>query len=93
MNKKTTPKNHWNYRVIAQKPDPEVDHLEGIYLSIHEVYYEDDKPVKTSLNADRVRGESIKDIGWQLNKMKEALKKPILCGWEGDEFLNEYRPN
>ncbi len=35
-------------------------------------------------------GETLKEARWTLNKMKEALKKPIL--YYGDRFPEEYKP-
>jgi hypothetical protein len=73
----------WNHRVLAH------EHKGEIYFQIHEVYYDDSgTPNGYTENSVSVGGESLKDIGWTLNRMKECLKKPIL--WAGDKFPSEY---
>jgi hypothetical protein len=73
----------WNHRVLAH------EHKGEIYFDIHEVYYDDNgTPNGYTENPVSVGGESLKGIGWTLNRMKECLKKPIL--WAGDKFPNEY---
>jgi hypothetical protein len=74
----------WNHRVLAHEFKDE------IYFQVHEVYYDDEgKPHAHTANAVSIGAESLKDIKWTLNRMKEALKKPIL--WAGDKFPNEYK--
>jgi hypothetical protein len=65
---------HWNYRVLRFATNfPE----EPFYLEIKEVHYdENDKPV--AYGDTTVMGETIEDLTWTLNKMKEALEKPII---------------
>ena len=73
----------WNHRVIAHQ-------YEGgeVYFHIHEVYYDHNKiPNGYTRNPVVVSGEDLKSIKWNLNKMKECLKKPILKAWD---FPNEY---
>jgi hypothetical protein len=71
----------WNHRVLA--------HKDG-YLQIHEVYYKEEGiPYSYTSNAIGASGESLEDIEWTLNKMKECLSKPILC-LEPD-FPKEYK--
>lgn len=48
------------------------------WLEIHEVHYEDDKPVMYTEKAIGVSGESIEELGIVLDRMKRALAKPIL---------------
>ena len=71
----------WNHRILA--------HEEGdIYFEICEVYFEGDIPKSYTENTT-VGGDSIKDIKWTLNRMKECANKPIL--WAGDKFPQEYK--
>jgi hypothetical protein len=80
----------FNYRVLALRP-PDGYPDTGICLQLCYVYYDDDgKPngyADTPLN---VCGDSIEDIHWMLDHMREALLKPIL--WYGDRFPEEYKP-
>ena len=78
----------WNYRVLAHECSPE----EGIdvYMQLHEVYYKEDVPDSYTVNSVSIGSENIKGMNWQLNKMKLALKKPIL--WAGDRWPEEYKP-
>lgn len=65
----------WNYRILAHK---NVDNDE-VYLQIHEVYYDqDNNPISYTENPITVGGEDINSIKWSLNKMQEAINKPIL---------------
>jgi len=74
----------WNYRVMAHDYDGE------IYLEIHEVYYNSKKvPDSYTFNSVGVGGENIKELEWVLQRMKEALNKPIL--WAGEKFPQEYK--
>jgi hypothetical protein len=71
----------WNHRILAHESKEEV------YFQIHEVYYTDNKPDGYTANAVSVGGDTLKSINWTLNKMKEAIKKPVL--WSGEKFPNE----
>ena len=80
--------SYWNYRVLAKKLDSEIE------FGLYEVYYDDDNnPISCTENAcfplayDEC-GDYIKSLKWTLNKMKIALKKPIL---DYDNFPNEYK--
>lgn len=78
----------WNHRILAKEqilPSGEKHY----YFSIHEVHYEDAKPVAYSAIATDVGGESIRSITWLLTKMMKARKKPIL--WYGDRFPEEFK--
>ena len=72
----------WNYRVLAHKQFDEV------YFYIHEVYYDEegnpDGYVEIPVSP---QSEEIKGMRWQLNKMNEALSKPIIKIWD---FPNLY---
>ena len=80
----------WNHRILAT----EEFHLNGeseIVFSIHEVYYDKEGiPNGSTANAIKVSGDSLESIKWQLNRMKECMKKPIL--WGDDRFPQEYKP-
>lgn len=71
----------WNHRILAHEIKGE------IYFQLHEVLYNDDIPYTYTVNPITVGSESLKGIKWTLNKMKEAVKKPIL--WAGEKFPNE----
>ncbi len=67
----------WNYRVI------EWAHHDGSpYRSIHEVYYADGKPSSYIEAASTVvsddDGGNKADLSWVLDRMREALDKPVL---------------
>jgi len=70
--------NYWNHRILAKEYKGE------IHFEIHEVYYENGKPMGRTKNPVSVGGENIKAIRWVLKKMKKATKKPIL--WGDDRF-------
>lgn len=81
----------WNYRVIRT----ELDNGEAQY-GLHEVYYEDDKPTLSSEMPDPVLtfidengddGEAIAELTWTLDRMREALSKPVL---DRDEDFKHY---
>jgi hypothetical protein len=63
---------HWNYRVIK--------YTTGEFM-LHEVYYENDGdalPTSISSNAAVVIGDDIDEMKRVIEKMKEALDKPVL---------------
>jgi hypothetical protein len=68
----------WNYRVI-EFIDPE----EGPWRAIHEVYYDaEGKPTSyaegpTAVTTHDPDGNSA-ELGWVLDRMRDALKKPVL---------------
>ena len=74
----------WNYRVIMHDDTEPKE----VWLQVVEVYYDKnnipDGYIKEGKSAS---GSSIKELRWSLNKMKEALKKPILSV---KNFPNEY---
>lgn len=64
----------WNYRALAHEYKGEV------WLKIHEVYYnKDGVPDGYTSNPITLEAETLKEIKWKLNKIKEALKNPP-CG-------------
>lgn len=63
----------WNYRLIRH------DHPEEPYIEVVEMHYSDEAAtVPNGYGEAKVGGSSIKEIKWQLNRMREALSKPIL---------------
>ena len=74
----------WNHRVLAHKDG------DGMYFQIHEVYYDKDGKLDSySAEGGNVGGNSIKDLSWTLDKMRECLDKPILSV---KNFPEEYKP-
>lgn len=72
----------WNHRLIA------TEHKGETYYQIHEVYYDKDGvPNGYTSNPISVSGESIEDIRWVLDKMKECLNKPVI--WGDNKFPQE----
>jgi len=64
---------HWNFRIVKHK------HKHGDYYAIHEVFYNDkNKPRSCTKDPVDITSEEIKGIRWCLNKMRLALKKPVL---------------
>ena len=60
----------WNYRVVRTKfPDGEEE------FGIHEMYYDSDAPTADPVP---VVGESINHLRWILDRMREALDKPVI---------------
>lgn len=76
---------HWNHRILAHQS------LNGdIYFRIHEIHYNDNnEPTGYSNGVLGVEGESIDDINWTLEKIYQALKKPVL--WSGEKFPQEFK--
>lgn len=66
----------WNYRVLAKEYD---DVNKTVELSIHEVFYDKEGVPNGYLeNTSVYNAEGLKTLNWTLNKMKIALKKPII---------------
>ncbi|HPI82281.1 MAG TPA: hypothetical protein PK122_03550 [Candidatus Paceibacterota bacterium] len=80
--KKERPFHYWNYRVITTL------HPSGERLfSVTEVHYENGIP-QGSADKNIMQGfSSLKELIWTNNRIKEALKKPIL---DGDNWPNEW---
>lgn len=81
----------WNYRVMIH------DDWGGpgeSGLVIHEVHYDNDGNViswteHSGINepaGHAVGSESLESLGWVLDKMKEALTRPILNYKDGSEY-------
>ncbi len=74
----------WNYRVLAKKQSDD-----SIFLDIYEVYYDEDgNPEYCTENPITVGGDDLEDIQWQLDKMRDALSKPVL---NYDDFPHEFK--
>jgi len=72
----------WNYRLLAHEQNNE------FWIEIHEVHYnESGEPKAYSQNSAQPHAEDKKSMQWVLNKMQDALKKPIL--WAGEKFPQE----
>jgi hypothetical protein len=64
----------WNHRVIRSV---EPDGTE--FFGVHEVHYDDDgKPSLYSADPVAVCGGALDEIRWTLDRMREAVDKPIL---------------
>jgi len=63
----------WNYRILRHRKD------EGEFYALHEVYYEGGEPTGCSKEPVLHKWyEEPGDIGTDLQKMQEALDKPVL---------------
>ncbi len=75
----------WNYRILAHKSNND-----DMYLQIHEVYYnENNIPIAYTKNPISIGGTDIDEILWVIDKIRDAVNKPILLA--GEKFPNEYR--
>lgn len=76
----------WNHRVIAYDNIEEIysktsipaPDTPEIYFEIVEMYYDANNIPNGYSENTTVGGDTIKGMRWSLNKMKEALKKPII---------------
>lgn len=76
----------WNHRVIKH-----VNKIET-YYQIHEVYYDDDgKVTAMTENAVAPFGETTDELEWELNRMLDALKKPVLDYGVTDGKLEDWK--
>lgn len=65
--------SHWNYRVIKSK-DGEDD-----YYQVHSIYYNDNSEISAkSLHAAKAGGNTLEELRSDLQRMLEALDKPII---------------
>jgi hypothetical protein len=62
----------WNYRLIKHEDKG------SEWFAIHEVYYENEKPVSCSVEPAEIVSDEEDGAIWILDKMKECLNKPIL---------------
>lgn len=81
--KEKVPKHYWNLRVLTQtyKDSDEREFF------LTEVHYDDGKPVSYAQGRHNYSAESLKNLRWRLNRMKEATNKPIL---DADNWPNEW---
>ena len=64
----------WNHRVIRHVLVDETS-----WLAIHEVYYDDnDKPDSCTKEPIQMVSNDLNEMEWTVDKIKEALKKPII---------------
>ena len=91
MKMKNVIRKHWNHRVLAhEQPDG------SIYLQVHEVHYEDEKPCSYTESPITIGGEDVKSLKWTAQKIYDSVlvlgskipKNKIL--WAGDKFPTEY---
>ena len=79
----------WNYRVIYHHEEQPGESWHGI----HEVYYaedNDDHPVSYKTDHIGVMStEGIEGLGWVLDRMREALAKPVLTPGDFPKPENE----
>lgn len=68
----------WNYRVFA------IDYGDEVEYGIYEVYYEGDNVVARTENPVPVVGNTIEELAFSLEYMKQALDKDVLT----DEVFN-----
>jgi len=71
---------HWNHRVIRHKNDKKLSDIsEEYWYAIHEVHYDDqEEPVSCTSDPIQIIQEDLAAIKWEVDKIKEALEKPIL---------------
>jgi hypothetical protein len=71
----------WNYRVIRQTKGVET------FLAIHEVYLDSvGNPTAITKEPVEVMGENEDELRWVLDRMREALDRPVL---EATQFTDE----
>lgn len=72
----------WNHRVFDYSTEDET------HYAIHEVYYNElGHPTKATSEPVPVTGESSASLAWVLEKMEEALSKPILKFADDDSIV------
>ena len=62
----------WDYRVMCRK------HGDDESYSIHEVFYDGDTVINWTKEPSGITCESLDDVVVALDRMREALDKPIL---------------
>jgi hypothetical protein len=73
----------WNYRILAH------EHKGEIYFLVHEVFFNKDGiPDRYSDNPSEIGGDSIDDICWTIDAIRDAALRPIL--WAGEKFPAPY---
>lgn len=85
----------WNYRVMRSdytypEPDDDGNPITETSFAIHEVYYSTDgNPISHTVNAVSVTSQSIDGLDWVLDRMREAISKPVLTA---EDFPGPSRP-
>lgn len=75
---------HWNYRILGRNT------AQGPFYEIHSVYYDESgEPCGASADPETVGGESIEDLSISIDRLKEAISKPIL---DTDDLKSEFIP-
>jgi len=86
---KTEDTTTWNHRVVKSQDEDGTE-----YLTIQEVYYDDDKPQMHTLELG-VEGETIDDLKDTLQRMLKCVDQPIMDEipmddseevWDDEEF-------
>ena len=73
----------WNYRVACKKLEVKIDLSNDVYeedcFGIVETYYNDKGEIAfTSENFIEPYGETLEELKWSFDKMKEAFDKEVL---------------
>jgi hypothetical protein len=72
----------WNYRVVKHTDSEGITHF-----GIHEVYYDKDgRPSMYTESAMAPYGETLEELAEDLERMREALIKPVLTD---EDFTKE----
>jgi hypothetical protein len=66
--------SHWNFRIVKSLHQ----HGGETLYSIHECYYADDGTIGWTENPVAVTGDTPEDIRWTLEKMAQALDRPVI---------------
>ena len=98
--KKPAPDHYWNHRVMTtlvkwkemysdmNETNPYKNRKDERIFWVTEVHYENGVPTSYGDKMDLLGGHtSVKDINWTVNKIKLALKKPVL---DKDLWPNEW---
>jgi hypothetical protein len=80
--------NTWNIRVLVTE-EQMIGGPNELVFAFHEVHYTDGRPEGCTKNPIRVSGDSLESLEWYVDKMQEALKKPIL--WGDHRWPQEYK--
>lgn len=75
----------WNHRVVHNDTDPRYE-----WYSIHEVYYAGDRIIGYTEDPVGVVGDNIDQLFSELNRMKDALSRPVLRLTELLTSIEEY---
>jgi hypothetical protein len=72
--------SHWNYRVIRHDYPARVHGPEEseVAFEVHEVHYDDEGKPKSYRENTSIYSDSVEGLGWILEKLKEAIAKPVL---------------